>query len=39
MSIFNGGLSSREIDRKTRTDIVYMYLAAMENTIQNNSTI
>ena len=30
MSVFDGGLSSREIERKTRTDIAYMYLAAME---------
>ena len=30
MSVFDGGLSSREIERKTRTDIVYMYLAAMK---------
>lgn len=30
MSVFDGGLSSREIKRKTRTDIAYMYLAAME---------
>ena len=31
MSVFDGGLSSREIERKTRTDIAYMYLAAMEH--------
>lgn len=31
MSVFDGGLSSREIERKTRTDIVYMYLARMQN--------
>lgn len=30
MSVFDGGLSSREIERKTRTDISYMYLAGME---------
>ena len=30
MSVFDGELSSREIERKTRTDIAYMYLAAME---------
>ena len=30
MSVFDDGLSSREIERKTRTDIAYMYLAAME---------
>lgn len=30
MSVFDGGLSSREIERKTRIDIAYMYLAAME---------
>ena len=30
MSVFDGGLSSREIERKTRTDIAYMYLAAMK---------
>ena len=30
MSVFDGRLSSREIERKTRTDITYMYLAAME---------
>ena len=29
MSVFDGGLSSREIERKTHTDIAYMYLAAM----------
>ena len=31
MSVFDGGLSSREIERKTHTDIAHMYLAAMEN--------
>ena len=31
MSVFNGGLSSREIERKTRTDIAYMYLAGMQH--------
>ena len=31
MSVFDGGLSSREIERKTRIYIAYMYLAAMEN--------
>lgn len=30
MSVFDGGLSSREIEIKTRTDISYMYLAGME---------
>ena len=30
MSVFDGALSSREIERKMRTDITYMYLAAME---------
>ena len=30
MSVFDGELSSREIRRKLRTDITYMYLAAME---------
>ena len=30
MSVFDGGLSSREIERKTHTDIAYMYLAAMK---------
>ncbi|MDO5855428.1 MAG: transposase [Methanobrevibacter smithii] len=30
ISVFDDGLSSREIERKTRTDIAYMYLAAME---------
>ena len=25
MSVFDGGLSSREIERKIRTDIAYMY--------------
>lgn len=31
MSIFDGGLSSHEIKRKTRTDIAYMYLAGMQH--------
>lgn len=31
MSVFDGGLSSREIERKTRTDIAYMYLAGMQH--------
>ena len=31
MSIFDGGLSSREIERKTNTDAVYMYLARLKN--------
>lgn len=31
MSIFDGGLSSHEIERKTRTDIAYMYLAGMQH--------
>ena len=30
MSVFDGGLSSREIERKTRTDIAHMCLAEME---------
>ena len=30
MSVFDGGLSSREFDKKTRTGIAYMYLEAME---------
>ena len=31
ISIFDGGLFSREIGRKTGIDIAYMYLAVMEN--------
>ena len=31
MSVFDGGLSSREIERKTKTDISYMYLAGLQN--------
>ena len=31
MSVFDGGLSSHEIERKTRTDIAYMYLAGMQH--------
>ena len=31
MSIFDGGLSSHEIERKIRTDIAYMYLAGMQH--------
>ena len=31
MSVFDGGLSSREIERKTRTDIAYMYLTGMQH--------
>lgn len=31
MSVFDGGLSSREIERKTRTGIAYMYLAGMQH--------
>ena len=31
MSIFDGGLSSHEIERKTMTDIAYMYLAGMQH--------
>lgn len=31
MSVFDGVLSSREIERKTRTDIAYMYLAGMQH--------
>ncbi|WP_296883028.1 transposase [uncultured Methanobrevibacter sp.] len=30
MSVFDGGLSSREIERRTRIDIAYMYLAGMQ---------
>lgn len=30
MSVFDGGLSSREIERKTITDIAYIYLTAIE---------
>ena len=30
MSVFDGGLSSREIERRTKTDISYMYLAGMQ---------
>ena len=30
MSVFEGELSSREIEKKTCTDIAYMYLATME---------
>ncbi len=30
MSVFDGGLSSREIERKTKTDISYMYLAGLQ---------
>lgn len=30
MSIFNGGLSSREIERRTITDITYMCLVGMQ---------
>ena len=30
MSVFDGGLSSREIERRTRTDVGYMYLAGMQ---------
>ena len=30
MSVFDGGLSSREIERRIRTDIGYMYLAGMQ---------
>ncbi len=33
MSVFDGGLSSREIERKTKTDIIYMYLAGLQNPI------
>ena len=31
MSVFDGGLSSREIERRTQTDIGYMYLAGMQH--------
>ena len=31
MSVFDGELSSREIERKTRAHIVYMYLKEMKN--------
>lgn len=30
ISVFNGRLSSREIERKIHTDIVYMHIAAMK---------
>ena len=33
MSVFDGGLSSREIERRTRTDIAYMYLAGMQKPV------
>ena len=32
-SLFDGGLSSREIERRTRTDIAYMYLAGMQKPV------
>ena len=31
--VFDGGLSSREIERRTRTDIAYMYLAGMQKPV------
>ena len=31
MSAFYGGLSSHDIERQTRTDIAYMYLAGMKH--------
>ena len=31
MSVFDGGLSSREIERRTQTDVGYMYLAGMQH--------
>ncbi|WP_225370593.1 transposase [Methanobrevibacter arboriphilus] len=31
MSSFDGGLSGREVERRSRTDIAYMYLAGMQN--------
>ena len=31
MNVFDGGLSSREIERRTQTDIGYMYLAGMQH--------
>ena len=31
MSVFDGGLSSREIGRRTQTDVGYMYLAGMQH--------
>ncbi len=34
MSVFDGGLISHEIERRTRTDIEYMYIA-VQNQIQN----
>ena len=33
MSVFDGGLSSREIERRTRTDLAYMYLAGMQKPV------
>ena len=33
MSVFDGGLSSHEIERRTRTDIAYMYLAGMQKPV------
>ena len=33
MSVFDGGLSSREIERRIRTDIAYMYLAGMQKPV------
>ena len=30
MSVFDGGLSSREVERRTKTDVSYMYLAGMQ---------
>ena len=31
MSVFDGGLSLREIERRTQTNIDYMYLAGMQH--------
>ena len=39
MSVFDEELSSRKIERKTRADIAYMYLATMEKPPYRTSTI
>ena len=31
MCVFDGGLSSREIERRTQTDVGYMYLSGMQH--------
>ena len=33
MSVFDGGLSSREIKRRTRTDVAHMYLAGIKKQV------